>query len=77
MGQYSHDHTKAWSTAIAGFDGYVFVTPEYKVSRKWLTEIVSVEETSIQVELAFTQALEAEGLLEVVRIAQREPCSRA
>jgi len=29
MGQYSHDHTKAWSTAIAGFDGYVFVTPEY------------------------------------------------
>ena len=36
------------------------------VSRKWLTEIVSVEETSTQVELAFTAALEAEGLLELV-----------
>jgi putative transposase len=36
------------------------------VSRKWITEIVSVEETSTQVELAFTAALEAEGLLEAV-----------
>ncbi len=33
------------------------------VSRKWLTEIVSVEETSTQVELAFTDALDREGLL--------------
>jgi hypothetical protein len=31
------------------------------VSRKWLATIVSVEETSTQVELAFTHALEAEG----------------
>jgi putative transposase len=37
------------------------------VSRKWLTEIVSVEETSTQVELAFTAALAAEGLLDVVQ----------
>jgi NAD(P)H-dependent FMN reductase len=29
MGQYTHDHTKAWSAKIASFDGYVFVTPEY------------------------------------------------
>ena len=36
------------------------------VSRKWLTEIVSVEETSTQVELAFTAALEREGLLDAV-----------
>jgi NAD(P)H-dependent FMN reductase len=28
-GQYSRPHTKAWSAAIASFDGYVFVTPEY------------------------------------------------
>ncbi len=34
------------------------------VSRKWLTHIVSSEETSTQVELAFTAALDAEGLLE-------------
>jgi putative transposase len=33
-------------------------------SRKWITEIVSVEETSTQVELAFTAALDADGLLE-------------
>ena len=31
------------------------------VSRKWITEIVSVEETSTQVELAFTAALERRG----------------
>ncbi|MGH3456294.1 MAG: integrase core domain-containing protein [Nocardioidaceae bacterium] len=36
------------------------------VSRKWLTEIVSAEETSTQVELAFTDALDREGLLEQV-----------
>lgn len=28
-GSYSHTHTKRWSAAIASFDGYVFVTPEY------------------------------------------------
>ena len=29
LGQYSQPHTKAWAAAIAGFDGFVFVTPEY------------------------------------------------
>jgi NAD(P)H-dependent FMN reductase len=29
MGQYSKDHTKAWAAKIGGFDGFVFVTPEY------------------------------------------------
>ena len=28
-GQYRQPHTRAWSAAIASFDGYVFVTPEY------------------------------------------------
>lgn len=28
-GSYEHPHTKAWSAAIASFDGYLFVTPEY------------------------------------------------
>lgn len=32
FGQYSHDHTKAWSDKIASFDAYVFVTPEYNHS---------------------------------------------
>ncbi|NMO52355.1 NAD(P)H-dependent oxidoreductase [Actinoplanes sp. TBRC 11911] len=27
--QYQHDHTRTWSEKIDGFDGYVFVTPEY------------------------------------------------
>lgn len=29
MGRYEFDHTKKWSEAIDGFDGFVFVTPEY------------------------------------------------
>jgi NAD(P)H-dependent FMN reductase len=29
LGSYSHSHTRTWSGAIASFDGYVFVTPEY------------------------------------------------
>ncbi len=29
MGMYSKDHTKAWAAAVASFDGFVFVTPEY------------------------------------------------
>lgn len=32
MGQYSHEHTKAWAAAVASFDAYVFVTPEYNHS---------------------------------------------
>ena len=28
-GQYAKEHTKRWSATIAGFDGFVFVTPEY------------------------------------------------
>jgi putative transposase len=36
------------------------------VSRKWIGTVVSAEETSTQVEVAFTQALEAEGLWEAV-----------
>jgi putative transposase len=36
------------------------------VSRKWITEVVSSEETSTQVEVGFTDALEIEGLLDTV-----------
>lgn len=34
------------------------------VTRKWIAEIVSAEETSTQIEVVFTDALEAEGLLD-------------
>ncbi len=36
------------------------------VSRKWIADIVSSEETSTQVEIVFTDALAAEGLLDLV-----------
>ena len=29
LGHYTQPHTKAWAERISGFDGYVFVTPEY------------------------------------------------
>lgn len=32
MGQYSNDHTKQWAGRIAGFDGFVLVSPEYNHS---------------------------------------------
>ena len=32
MGQYSKEHTKRWAATIAGFDAFVFVTPEYNHS---------------------------------------------
>lgn len=32
FGQYQNDHTKAWAEKIAGFDGFIFVTPEYNHS---------------------------------------------
>jgi putative transposase len=41
------------------------------VTRKWICELVSAEETGLQVQLAFTLALEQEGLLEAVDEHQR------
>lgn len=32
FGQYSKPHTKAWAVAVAKYDGYIFVTPEYNHS---------------------------------------------
>src|SRR3954466_4456223 len=32
FGQYQHDHTKAWAATIGGYDGFIFVTPEYNHS---------------------------------------------
>jgi NAD(P)H-dependent FMN reductase len=29
---YAHDHTRRWSAVVAGFDGFVFVTPEHNHS---------------------------------------------
>ncbi|MGH3501947.1 MAG: hypothetical protein ACRDQA_13845, partial [Nocardioidaceae bacterium] len=46
--------------------GMAVLIIEDLVSRKWLTEVVSAEETHTQVEVGFTAALEAEGLLQLV-----------
>ncbi|MFF3950971.1 NADPH-dependent FMN reductase [Streptomyces sp. NPDC001902] len=32
FGQYQNDHTRAWASRIAEFDGFVFITPEYNHS---------------------------------------------
>lgn len=32
MGDYRHEHTRAWAKLVGSFDGYVFVTPEYNHS---------------------------------------------
>jgi putative transposase len=49
--------------------GVAATVVEDLVSRKWLAETVSAEETSTQVQVVFTDALEREGLLE--RVAAR------
>ena len=32
FGSYQHAHTRDWAATVAGFDGFVFVTPEYNHS---------------------------------------------
>lgn len=32
LGDYKHEHTKAWARTISGFDGFIFVTAEYNHS---------------------------------------------
>ena len=29
LGDYKHEHTKAWSSLISGYQGFVFVFPQY------------------------------------------------
>jgi putative transposase len=43
------------------------------VTRKWICELVSIEETSTQVQVAFMDALEREGLLELIEARQDAP----
>jgi putative transposase len=50
--------------------GVAATVVEDLVSRKWLAEVVSVEETSTQVQVVFTDALAREGLLDRVSARQ-------
>jgi putative transposase len=43
------------------------------VTRKWITELVSIEETSTQVQVVFMDALDGEGLLELVEARRDTP----
>jgi NAD(P)H-dependent FMN reductase len=29
LGQYEHEHTRAWSRVVSGYDGFIFVFPQY------------------------------------------------
>jgi putative transposase len=48
-------------THFAGLSGWCAIAVLDVVSRKWLSTVVSPEETSTQVEVAFTRALVADG----------------
>jgi hypothetical protein len=64
--QYTPNSIWIYDTTHFPKAGMAVLIIEDLVSRRWITEIVSVEETSTQVELGFTAALEAEGLLDAV-----------
>ena len=57
-------------THFAGCPAVAVITVMDLVTRKWICEVVSGEETSTQVQVAFTDALELEGLLELVEARQ-------
>jgi putative transposase len=57
-------------THFARCPGVAVVTVMDLVTRKWICEVVSGEETSTQVQVAFCDALELEGLLELVEARQ-------
>ena len=68
--------TRSGSTTCTHFAGCpkhaVFAVMDL-VTRKWITELVSIEETSTQVQVVFIDALESEGLLELVEARQDAP----
>jgi transposase InsO family protein len=64
--EYAPNQIWIYDTTHFPAAGMAVLIIEDLISRKWLTEVVSVEETSTQVELAFTAALEAEGLMAAV-----------
>lgn len=57
-------------THFAGCPSHAVFAVMDLVTRKWITELVSIEETSTQVQVVFMDALELEGLLELVEARQ-------
>jgi putative transposase len=64
--EYRPNQIWIYDTTHFGRAGVAATVVEDLVSRKWIAHIVSAEETSTQVEIVFTDALEAEGLLAAV-----------
>jgi putative transposase len=65
----SYEKNSIWiydCTHFSGCPRVAVVTVMDLVTRKWICEVVSGEETSTQVQVAFTDALELEGLLELL-----------
>jgi putative transposase len=57
-------------TRFAGCPKHAVFAVMDLVTRKWICELVSIEETSTQVQVVFMDALELEGLLELVEARQ-------
>ncbi len=70
--EYTPNSIWIFDTTHFTASGMAVLIVEDLVSRKWLTEVVSSEETSTQVAVGFTRALEAEGLLEVIEERDRQ-----
>ena len=69
----SYTRNSIWiydTTHFARCPAVAVITVMDLVTRKWICEVVSGEETSTQVEVAFWDALELEGLLELVEARQ-------
>jgi putative transposase len=72
------DYTKnsIWIYDVTHFRGCprhaVFAVMDL-VTRKWICDLVSIEETSTQVQVAFMDALETEGLLALIEARQDQP----
>jgi transposase InsO family protein len=63
-------------THFAGLPGWCAIAVIDVVSRKWLSTVVSAEETSTQVEVAFTRALVADGKQHLLDEALLDELSR-
>jgi transposase InsO family protein len=57
-------------THFRGCPGHAVFAVMDLVTRKWITELVSIEETSTQVQVVFMDALEIEGLISLVEARQ-------
>ncbi len=65
----SYERNSIWiydATHFAGCPGVSVLTVMDLVTRKWICELVSAEQTTTQVQVAFTDALELEGLLDQI-----------